>query len=250
MANKLVSIVIPVYNAAAYIEATIKSVLAQTYTDWELILSDDCSTDDSYGVIEPFLKDERISYIRLNENVGAANTRNRGVKEAKGDYLCYLDSDDIWLPDKLKKELDFINKTGAAFAFTSYEFGDENACGTGKIVKVPETLTYRKALSRTVIFTSTVMFDLNKISKEEIMMPSVPSEDTASWWQILRSGYTAYGLNEVLTIYRRPKSSLSSNKGTAIKRIWNLYRNVEHLNIFESAYYFLFWAIRATLRRI
>lgn len=143
-----------------------------------------------------------------------------------------------------------MRRKSAAFVFTAYEFGDENARGTGKVVSVPEQLTYREALSRTVIFTSTVMFDLEKIGKELIRMPDVASEDTATWWKILRNGYTAYGLNQVLAIYRRPARSLSSNKFLAVRRIWNLYRKEEKLLLPECLRYFAGWACRAVLRRI
>ena len=143
-----------------------------------------------------------------------------------------------------------MEKTGAAFAFHSYEFGDEKANPTGKIVHAPKVLRYRQALSRTVIFTSTVMFDTEKIDMEIIHMPQVPSEDTATWWRILKSGYEAYGLDENLTIYRRPAKSLSSNKMEAIYRIWFLYRNIAGLSVLESLFYFGGWAVRATLRRL
>ena len=138
----------------------------------------------------------------------------------------------------------------AGFLFSAYEFGDEDARPTGKVVHVPETLTYKKALSRTVIFTTTVVLDRNVIPDELIRMPQVESEDTATWWQILRAGYTAYGLDEVLVVYRRPPRSLSSNKCKAVKRIWNLYRRQEKLSVASSAFYFVFWAYRATIRRI
>lgn len=246
----MISIIIPVHNAEKYIADTIKSVQSQTYTDWELILVDDLSTDNSVEVIRPFLKDERICLICLEENIRAAGSRNRGIEVAKGEYIAFLDADDLWLPDKLIKQLAFMEENNAAFSYTAYEFGDEEANGTGKIVNVLEKMNYRQALSRTIIFTSTVMFDMKKLKKEEIFMPNVPSEDTACWWQILRSGYCAYGLNDVLTIYRRPATSLSSNKKVALWRIWNLYRNVEHLSIPYSAWNFVFWAFRATIRRM
>ena len=134
--------------------------------------------------------------------------------------------------------------------FTAYEFGDADANGTGRIVHVPETLCYREALSRTVIFTSTVLFDLERISKELVRMPEVKSEDTATWWKILRNGHTAYGMDEVTTIYRRPANSLSSNKLEAMRRIWGLYRKQEGLSLMNSMRYFMGWAARATLRRI
>ncbi len=249
----MISIIVPVYNAAAYIKQTMEMVRRQTYTDWELILVDDASTDGSADVIEEALAaepDERIRLIRKEQNAGAANARNTGVDQAKGRYLAYLDADDVWLSDKLEKELCFMQEKNVGFVFTAYEFGNEKAEGTGKIVHVPEMLTYRKALSRTVIFTTTVLFDTEKIEKELIRMPDVKSEDTACWWRILRNGHVAYGMDEVTAIYRRPAQSLSSNKVEAVKRIWNLYRNVEHLGLLPSCYYFCFWALRATLRRI
>ncbi|MCR4787262.1 MAG: glycosyltransferase [Lachnospiraceae bacterium] len=245
-----VSIITPVYNASSYVGEAIKSVLAQTYTEWELWLIDDASTDDSADVISGFLGDERIKLVSLKENKGAANARNEGIDRARGRYIAFIDADDIWHKEKLEKELSFMKEKGAVFAYTSYEFGDENAEGTGRLVNVCDRLEYKKALSRTIIFTTTVMFDTEGISKEEIRMKSVPSEDTATWWRILRKGYTAYGLNENLAIYRRPLSSLSSNKAVAIKRIWNLYRNEEGLGVLKSARYFVFWALRATLRRL
>ena len=252
--KEMVSIIVPVYRAEPYIAETIEMVRKQTYTNWELILVDDCSPDNSAQVIESEIAkiedDACIHLIRKEQNEGAARARNTGIDAAHGRYIAFLDADDIWMPDKLEKELAFMKEKQAAFVFTAYEFGDENAKGTGKIVTVPETLTYRKALSRTIIFTTTVMFDTDKISKALIHMPVVASEDTATWWKILRQGYVAYGLNEVLAIYRRPAKSLSSNKFAAMQRIWNLYRKEEKLSLPISAFCFFCWAVRATLRRI
>lgn len=268
----LVSIIVPVYNAGAYIEETIRMVEAQTYSEWELILVDDCSKDNSRAVIEAYLekrdakrkvnsvsegneedykkKGGEIRLIVKEVNQGAAMARNTGMDAAVGRYIAFLDADDIWMKDKLEKQLCFMKEKDAAFVFSSYEFGDENAKGTGRIVHAPETLTYKQALSRTVIFTTTVLLDTEKTGKELIQMPVVKSEDTALWWKILRNGFTAYGLDEVLAIYRRPAKSLSSNKLEAIRRIWHLYRKQEKLSLVCSAYNFVFWAIRATLRRI
>ena len=188
-------------------------------------------------------------FIQEN-NKGAALARNRGVQEAKGRYIAYLDADDLWRPQKLQKELQFMKEQEAAFVFTGYEFADEKGIGTGKIVNVPETITYCQALKNTTIFTSTVLFDTEKIPKELIKMPLVKSEDTAAWWNILRHGHKAYGLDENLVLYRRPAKSLFSNKVEAIKRIWYLYRKVEGLGIVYSMYNFVFYAVRAVLRRI
>lgn len=262
--EEMVSIIVPVYLAAPYIAETIEMVEKQTYKNWELILIDDCSPDNSVEIIQKIMdkisgsklpgeQNEEAGIIRLirkEKNGGAAKARNTGIGQAKGRYIAFLDADDIWFPDKLEKELAFMKEKNAGFVFTAYEFGDENAKGTGKIVTVPEQLTYRRALSRTVIFTTTVLFDTQKIPKELIQMPVVESEDTATWWKILRAGYTAYGLNEVLAVYRRPAKSLSSNKFVAMKRIWHLYRREEKLSLLSSAFCFCLWAMRATLRRI
>lgn len=249
----MISIVVPVYNAAKYIEQTISMVQKQTYTDWELILVEDCSKDASREVLQKLVKeleDSRIHVIYKEKNEGAASARNTGLMAATGEYLAFLDADDIWKETKLEKELAFLEEKKAAFVFTSYEFGDEQGIGTGKFVHVPEKLSYKQALSRTVIFTSTTLFDLKKLDKSLLTMPEVPSEDSATWWQILRAGYTAYGYPEVTTIYRRPPKSLSSNKGKAIQRIWFLYRKVEKLPLLTSVVCFVGWAFRATLRRL
>lgn len=250
--EELVSIIVPVHNAGAYIEKTIETVKAQTYSQWELLLVDDCSTDDSRQKIRSFVQenDRQIRLIEKTCNEGAARARNTGIDAARGRYIAFLDADDLWSPDKLQKELAFMKEKQAAFVFSAYEFGDEKGAGTGKIVSVPPKLTYFKALSRTVIFTTTVLLDTDKTGHDLIRMPDVKSEDTATWWKILRNGFTAYGLNEVLAIYRRPANSLSSNKIEAIRRIWNLYRKQEQLPFLYSVYNLFFWALRATLRRI
>lgn len=273
--NDMVSVIVPVYNAKSYIIRTIENVIGQTCSDWELILIDDCSTDGSAEVIEEYLRrltgatsqegeaeadfletdavyheDNLIRLIRLKQNAGAAGARNMGIRLAEGRYIAFLDADDIWMTEKLEKELAFMQEKQAAFVFTAYEFGDEQANGTGKIVHVPPTLSYREALSRTVIFTTTVLFDMWKLDRQLVSMPEVKSEDTATWWKILRTGITAYGLDEVLAVYRRPPKSLSSNKGKAMLRIWNLYRRQEKLGLITSCIYFIQWALRATLRRI
>lgn len=251
--DELISIIVPVYNAERFIGETMRCVAAQTYPHWELLLVEDGSSDRTVYVIEEYIRknnESRIRLIRQPENLGAARARNRGLREAAGRYIAYLDADDLWVPEKLEHELAFIQKKNAAFAFTGYEFVNENGRETGKVVRVPETLNYRQALKNTTIFTTTVMFDTEKIDKALLEMPVIKSEDTALWWKVLRKGYTAYGLDENLAKYRRAGKSLSSNKLEAMRRIWNLYRKAEGLGVLSSAWHFCFWAVRAVKRRV
>jgi len=251
--NETVSIIVPVYNAEKYIVETIEHVAAQTYEDWELLLVVDGCEDASAQVIREYQKSRgegRLRVLVREENRGAAQARNRGLREAGGRYIAYVDADDLWRPEKLERQLQYMREKQAAFVFTGYEFADEQGVGTGKVVHVPPQLTYKKALRNTTIFTSTVMFDTRRISREKLEMPDIKSEDTALWWKVLREGYTAYGLDQNLVLYRRPRQSLSSNKLEAVRRIWNLYRRAEGLSVPYSMYNFCFWAWRAVMRRI
>ena len=249
--SRMVSIIVPVYNAASYIEETVASVISQTFTDWELILVNDCSPDNSLSIIQALAsQDPRIRVIDKKQNEGAAKARNTGLEAAKGRYIAFLDADDIWRPEKLQMELQYMQRHNAGFVFSAYEFGDEHAIPTGKACHVPTELSYRQALSRTIIFTSTTLFDTQIVSKELLQMPAIGSEDTATWWRILRTGIKAYGLDRPLVVYRRPAKSLSSNKGVAVKRIWNLYRNVAQMGPISAALHLFGWAWRSTVRRV
>ncbi len=247
----MISVVIPVYNVEKYLPETLDSVINQSYTDWELIPVDDASTDGSRSILMEYeKKDARIRPIYLDENKGAWNARNAGIDKAQGQYIAFLDGDDVWNAGKLESQLAFLQEKKAGFTFTGYEFADEKAMPTGKVVRVPATITYKEALKNTTIFTSTVMFDTLLIDKALIHMPHIKSEDTATWWQILRTGVTGYGLDESLTLYRRISGSLSANKLEAIRRIWILYRKAEKLSVAYSIYNFIFYAFRAVKRRV
>ena len=251
MSNReLVSIIVPVYNAERCIADTILCIKRQIYDNWELLLCDDDSTDDSLRIMQEYASDRIRILPRGDYEKGAAHARNRGIDNANGRYIAFLDADDYWTEDKLSKQIEYMTEKDCAFCFTGYEFADENLRPTGQIVKVPETITYRQALGNTTIFTSTVIFDMDKLSKDDIRMPAVKSEDTATWWKVLKKIQYGYGFDQVLTLYRRQSGTLSSNKFEAIARIWNLYRNVEKLPLVSSAYYFVLWAFRAVLRRI
>ena len=248
--KELVSIIVPVYNAEKFLSDTINSVLNQTYNNWELLLINDCSTDKSKEIALTY-KSKKIKWIDMDKNSGAALTRNRGIKESNGRYICFLDADDLWDKDKLKKQVNFMQSKDCIFSFTGYEFADSNGVPNGKKVFVPTKINYKQSLKNTTIWTSTVMFDMKKISKEDIYMPNVKrGQDTATWWKVLKKIDFAYGLNEILSYYRRTSDSLSSNKIKALKRTWILYRKVEKLNFFVSLYNFGWYSINAIRRRI
>lgn len=247
---KKVSIITPVYNAENFLEETIKSIINQTYSNWELILVNDKSTDKSKEIANKYIS-EKIIWIDLDINSGAAIARNKGIDAATGDFISFLDSDDFREKEKLEKQVKFMEKNNIAFSYTSYQFVNKDGKKTGKIVEVPEKINYKKALKNTTIWTSTVMLNMNILKKEDIYMPNVrKGQDTATWWKILKKIDFAYGLNEVLSYYRRTNNSLSANKIGALKRTWYLYRKVEKLNIFQSFYYFINYVFNAVRRRI
>lgn len=252
MKEELISIVVPVYNSEKFLKDTLITVLEQTYTKWELLLVDDCSTDNSSEIIFEYSKsDERIKYIKLEENSGAAKARNKGIELASGRYICFLDADDKWEKTKLEQQIQFMNTNNCAFSFTSYQFADKDCIPNGKIVVVPDTINYEQALKNTTIWTSTVMFDMKKLNKEQIYMPDVKrGQDTATWWKVLKQIDKAYGLTEVLSYYRRSDETLSSNKLIALKRTWNLYRKVEKLSMVKSIYNFSCYVFNAIKRRV
>ncbi len=247
----LVSIIIPVYNAENFLKKTIDSIKLQTYDNWEAIFIDDCSTDDSILIISKEQENEsRIKLIKNSSNCGPACTRNKGIELAKGEFICFLDSDDFWPKEKIYKQLSYMMEKNIAFSFTGYEFADKNGIPTGKIVHVPHKISYKEALKNTTISTPTVMLNMNILSKDDIFMPNVKSEDTACWWKILKKIDYAYGIDEILFFYRRTSTSLSANKFVALKRTWNLYREVEKLNLFYSINCFCKYVFNAIKRRI
>ena len=249
--KELVSIIIPVYNAEKFIDETINTVLDQTYTNWELLLVNDCSTDNSVKLIQKYLKDERIKLINNKVNSKAAISRNNGIKEAKGRYICFLDADDLWDKEKLEKQVKFMNEKDCAFSYHSYEFANEKCIPTGKKVIAKNKLTYKEALKNNIISTITVMFDMKILSKNDIYMPNFSYvEDTATWWRLLRNGNIAYGIPDLFSYYRRIPNSNSSNKIRTQKSLWYLYRKEEKFNIIKAVYFLLCKNIHALLRRI
>lgn len=250
--NMTVSIITPVYNSEKFIKDTIESVINQTYKDWELILVDDCSIDNSKELINRYIqKDSRIKYYTLSENSGAAVARNYALSKSVGRFIAYLDSDDIWHNNKLESQINFMINKKYSFTCTDYEVIDESGKSKNKIIKMPRVINYDLYLRNTIIQTVGVMVDTKYISNELLEMPLIRRrQDAATWCKLLKNGFNCYGLNHNLASYRRVSDSLSSNKLKAIKGTWYLYRNIEKLSILKSCISFIGYAFNACKKRI
>lgn len=228
--NEMVSVIIPVYNAEKYIQTTIESVINQTYSDFEVIIVDDCSKDASGKIIQKLCeKHKQIHYHLQEKNQGVAVARNTGLDLAKGRYIAFLDSDDIWKQDKLKKQLDLMKNKNAAFVYSAIEMMDEQGDIKKEKRKIKEEVSYRYLLKNTVISTSSVLIDRNMV--KEFKMPLMRSgQDYATWLMILRDGWIAYACDEALVRYRVSSNSLSSNKLKSIKQVWGIQVRQEKIN--------------------
>ena len=249
--NEKVSIITPVYNCEKYISQTIESVQNQTYSNWELILVDDLSTDNSADIIEKYIqKDDRIKYFKLKENSGAAVARNFALQKSTGRYVAYLDADDLWEKEKLQEQINFMKEHKVGFTCTSYKKIDEEN-NYKKTVIIPSKINYAFFLRNTIIQTVGVMVDTDIIDKKLLVMPNIRRrQDAATWCQILKAGYECYGIDKPLAYYRIVSNSLSSNKFKAVKGTWFLYRKIEKLSLLKSCFCFIGYAWNACKKRI
>ncbi|NMH75169.1 glycosyltransferase family 2 protein [Bacillus sp. RO2] len=250
MSSSLVSVITPSYNAEKFIAATIESVRTQTYTNWEMIIVDDCSKDTTREILKEYAAlDPRIKPIFLEENSGAAVARNTALKAAQGDYVAFLDSDDLWVPDKLEKQLAFMQKNDYAFSFTAYNLMDEDGKPLDKVIDVPKQIDYKGLLKNTIIGCLTVMIDTRKV--EPLQMPLIRTrQDFALWLKVLRQGHIAYGMQEPLANYRIVEGSISSNKLKTAKRNWYVYREIEKLSLPYASWCFVNYAFYAIKKRV
>lgn len=246
----LISVITPVYNAEKYILQTMDSVMNQTVKNFEYLLVDDCSPDNSAEIVKEYQKrDSRIQYIKLEENSGAAVARNTGIENARGRYIAFIDSDDKWYPTKLEKQLKYMEEENKAFTYTKFELINDNGTLKKEATQIPEKFDYSGLLKNTAIACSTVMIDTNVI--KDVKMPLVrKGQDTATWLKILRNHDYAYLVDETLNQYRSVEGSLSSNKVQALKRTWNTYRNIEKLPLLKACYYFVVYCFNAVMRRV
>jgi len=248
--NSLVSIITPSYNSVRYISECVESVLAQTYTSWEMIIVDDCSEDDSKQIITALSSNDiRIKTIFLDSNIGAAEARNIALAKAKGEYIAFLDSDDLWEPYKLERQISFMNKNNIAFSYTTYQSISEDGLNVINIIKAPKEMTYYSYLKNTIIGCLTVIINREKVGYFE--MPNVrSSHDMALWLLILKRGFSAYGLDENLAKYRIVSSSNTANKMKAVKDVWKVYREIERLSFLYSLWCFFCYIFNTVKKRI
>jgi teichuronic acid biosynthesis glycosyltransferase TuaG len=244
----LVSIITPSWNVERLIGETIASVQAQRFGDWELLIADDCSTDNTVAVIESVAaKDPRVKLIRQPRNGGPALARQAAIEQAQGRFIAFLDSDDLWLPAKLERQLAFAREHRAALTFTAFRRINEDGSVTGRLMTMPASLTYEQLLKNTSIATLTALVDRDIAG--HIAMKNEPYDDFCLWLSILRPGRVAYGLNEDLARYRVRGVSVSSRPLRSAGWVWDIYRNVERLSLLKSAWCFAHWSARAWLKR-
>lgn len=244
----LVSVVMPNFNGARFIDEAIHSVLAQTYGDLELIIVDDCSTDDSRDIIAAREdRDPRIRSFYHADRTGPAAARNRAIAEARGRYIAFLDSDDLWEPSKLARQIPLHESTDCVLSYTSYQGIDETGKALGAPVPVPPRITYDHLLKTCEISCATAMYDTGKVGK--VCMPSIlRRQDYALWLCLLRGGGVAYGCPDCLARYRTYRGSLSSNKFVAARYHWKVLRTLEHQPLLPAAYYFVHYAMKGTMK--
>ena len=236
-----VTIIMPSYNSEKFIVESVESVLAQTYSNWELIIVDDCSPDDSNNIITKYVdNDSRIKLIKLQKNSGPAVARNTAIEAANGRYIAFLDSDDVWLPNKLEKQIKFMQDNDLAFTYSSYKLVGEDNEDLGLFI-TKDKISYFDMLKTCSVGCLTAIYDTEKIGKQ--YMPLIlKRQDYGLWLKILKLIGETRGILEPLATYRIRKNSVSSNKVKAAKYQWKIYREIEKLSFLKSLYYFVFYA--------
>lgn len=234
MEAHLVSIITPSFNSEKFISDTIQSVKNQTYQNWEMIIVDDCSTDKTVSIIEEFLHDNRIQLHRLDKNSGTGVARNTAISIAKGRYIAFLDSDDLWKPDKLQKQVEFMVSKNQPFTFSYYECIDEEGKALEKIIQAPKILTYQQLFWSNWVGNLTGIYDVNFFGKIAISSAR-KRQDWRMWLTILKKIKTAEPIPESLAIYRIRENSISASKTELLRHNYKVYRDFHHKNAIIAA---------------
>lgn len=248
MNKVMISIIMPSYNAEQFLENTLNSVVNQTFTDWELIIIDDCSSDNSVEFLQNYISQKKqITLLQLKTNSGPAVARNRGIEYARGKYIAFLDADDYWHKQKLEKQLYFMKNKDIALSFTAYDRVEEDSGIYIDTQSVPNRIDYKTLLKQNIMGCLTVMYDTHKLGK--IYMPNIARrQDYALWLKILKQVPYAYGLNESLAYYRVRTFSVSSNKVIASSYHWKVLRDIEKLPIYKAIYYFGWYTYKSIMK--
>ena len=246
----LVSVITPCHNMEKYVAETVQSVRNQTYSHWEMLIVCDASTDGTVDILKSLAaQDERIKLTIINSHSGIAEARNQAIKQAQGHYLAFLDADDLWHPEKLERQLRFMQEKHIGFSYSSYDLVNENGVLLNKSVNARKDMNYRSYLRNTIIGCSTVMIDTDIVGP--VIVPDFrTSEDTATWLNILRQGYQAYVIPQPLVSYRIRSKSASSNKLKASHDLWTVYRRQEKMSFFKALFYFCCYVFNAIKKRI
>ena len=248
MIEGLVSVIMPTYNSGRFISESIDCIRMQIYENWELIIVDDCSTDNTKEVVASYQgKDARIKYYCLETNSGAAVARTEAMKLAQGEYMAFCDSDDLWLNNKLELQLAFMKENDYPFSCTAYEQIDEEGNKLKKTIKTVKKTDYNRLLLDCPVGNSTVMYNVAKMGKFEV--PNIRKRnDDALWLQMLKNEKYIWGMSDVLMLYRIRKNSISANKFSVIKYHWILYRDIEHLSVIRSLFHIAYWCVIKVLK--
>ncbi len=246
--NALVSIITPAYNSAKFIAETIQSVQNQTHENWEMIVVDDGSSDETVAIVQAFIdKDKRIQCYKLAQNSGPAVARNFAIEKAKGAFMTFIDADDIWFPNFIENSIKTIEKTGVSFVFSSYKRSNENLEFVYSDFIVPQKVSYTDILKSNSISCLTAFVDIKTLGKK--YMPLIRKrQDMGLWLNYLKVIPFAYGIQETQAIYRIRENSLSRKKSDLIYYQWQFYRAVEQLNVFQSLYYMAHWMYRGFMK--
>lgn len=244
----LVSIITPLYNSEKFIAETIESVLAQTYENWEMIIVNDCSKDNGAKIVEEYIKkDKRIKLFNNEKNMGVSFTRNRALDLSQGKYIAFLDSDDLWHKEKLKKQISFMENNNLSLTYTSYTKMNEDGSLRG-IINVPKKLNYEELLKNCLIGFLTAVYKKEEL--EDCKFIKSKAEDYIFWLNMFKKIDFAYGIQESLAFYRVSKNSRSSNKIDIVKFHWKIYREIENLSLIKSIYYYVIYIKRGIFRFI
>lgn len=246
----LVSVITPCHNMEKYVAATVLSVRNQTYSHWEMLIVCDASTDGTVDILKSLAaQDERLKITIITTHSGIAEARNQAIKQAQGHYLAFLDADDLWYPEKLEQQLQFMQNKNIGFSFSSYDLIDETGQHLDKTVEAAKDMSYDDYLRNTIIGCSTVMVDTDIVGP--VTVPQFrTSEDTATWLDILKKGHVAHAITQPLVSYRIRRKSASSNKLKASYDLWTVYRRHEKIPFFKALHYFCSYAFNAIKKRL